>query len=68
MKDNEKISSPNENSLDSVFLPPMLDNRIVLTTSGPVREALERQIEIQNRDREVVFERRHLGRWVYTDH
>lgn len=67
MKDNEKISSPNENSLDSVFLPPMLDNRIVLTTSGPVREALERQIEIQNGEREVVFERRVLGRWVYKD-
>lgn len=67
MKDNEKISSPNENSLDSVFLPPMLDNRIVLTTSGPVREALERQIEIQNGESEVVFERRLLGRWVYKD-
>lgn len=67
MKDNEKISSPNENSLDSVFLPPMLDNRIVLTTSGPVREALERQIEIQNGEREVVFERRLLGHWVYKD-
>lgn len=67
MKDNEKISSPNENSLDSVFLPPMLDNRIVLTTSGPVREALERQIEIQNGESEVVFERRLLGRWVYKE-
>ena len=67
MKDNEKISSPNENSLDSVFLPPMLDNRIVLTTSGPIREALERQIEIQNGEREVVFERRLLGRWVYKE-
>ena len=67
MKDNEKISSPNENSPDSVFLPPMLDNRIVLTTSGPVREAMERQMEMQKGEREVVFERRLLGLWVYKD-
>ena len=67
MKDNEKNSSPGGNSPDSVFLPPVLEDRVVLTTFGPVREALERQMENQRGEREVVFERRLLGRWVYKD-
>ena len=42
MKDNGQISLPDENSKGSVFRPPILDDRMVLTTSGPVRDALER--------------------------
>lgn len=67
MKDNGQISLPDENSKGSVFRPPILDDRMVLTTSGPVRDALERQRENMKDEREVVFERRFLGHWVYKD-
>lgn len=68
MKGNSKISSPSENQMDSVFLPPILDDHVVLTTSGPVREALERHMVVDQMDEhEVVFERRFMGRWVYKE-
>ena len=67
MKENDQISSPDKNSQDSVFQRPIFDDRVVLTTSGPVRDALERQRENMKGEREVVFERRFLGHWVYKD-
>lgn len=68
MKGNSKISSPSENQMDSVFLQPILDDHVVLTTSGPVREALERHMVVDQMDEhEVIFERRFMGRWVYKE-
>jgi len=68
MKGNETLCTPHEESGDSVFLPPVMDDRVVLTTSGPVREALERHMVVdQMGEHEVVFERRYLGRWIYKD-
>ena len=67
MKENETISTPHEDLSDSVFWPPVLEDGVVLTTSGPVREALERHMAEQRGEREMIWERRYLGRWVYKD-
>ena len=67
MKDNEKISSQGGDPSDSVFMPPILEDRTVLTTSGPVRDSLERLRNEQQGEREMIWDRRYLGRWVYKD-
>ncbi len=68
MKGKEALCTQHGDFGDPVFLPPAMDDRVVLTTSGPVREALERHMVVdQMGEHEVVFERRYLGRWVYKD-
>ena len=68
MKENQTNSTPPGDFDESVFRQPILGDRMVLTTSGPVREALERHRVVEEMgEREVVFERRYLGRWIYKD-
>lgn len=67
MKDNEKISSQGVEPSDSVVMPPILEDRTVLTTSGPVRDSLERLRKEQQGEREMIWDRRYLGQWVYKE-
>ena len=67
MDDNEAISPPEEDTTKSVFWPPVLEDRVMLTTSGPARDALEKQTETDVDEREMIWDLRYLGRWVFKN-